>query len=582
MDVLKYVNVDLTKVPMKRVEKAFDHFDDVAFMRPPKLFSLIKKIPPLKPQTDVLERGSVSGRGYRPLVCDLVYDRDVPIVLRDGIRVYADIFRPVDDSQTYPVVLAWTPYGKIDPPVDYEVFPDRANMRKELSCGLDTFEGPEPDYWVENEYIVAVVDSRGSTNSEGDFLTMGHEEAKDIYDTIEWLGTQPWSNGNVGMVGNSWLAISQYFVAAEKPPHLAAIAPWEGFSDLYRDQVCWGGIPAMNFANRLGMYLRPRPGANCEDFGTMLARHPQINDYWAKEKRPNFDNIEVPMYAVASWTSNLHPYGTFRAWKMAASKQKWLRVHNTQEWIDFQTPKYRDELRDFFDHFLKGEDNCWTSTPRVRVSLLDPSGPDLVDQAIEDFPVPDTRYDRLFLDARNGTLVPVAPTPCSASIYRSSDNKGQAQFKITFDKDVTLCGYITARFFVSVDKGDDMDLFAYVNKEDSIGVAEHPRVLGVDFMGAEGRLRVSHRTVTDGTLWDYKYDWTVRQPLEPNDVVQVDLVLWPLGMTWRKGEKLVLTLAGYNLQNIEFPAPPISTINQGCHSIHAGGDYASYIDIPVV
>src|SRR5205085_3609022 len=67
-------------------------------------------------------------------------------------------------------------------------------------------------------------------------------ETRDYYECIEWAGTQPWSNGNVGLIGVSYLAIKQWQVSALRPPHLKAIVPWEGSSDLYRDGSRHGGI----------------------------------------------------------------------------------------------------------------------------------------------------------------------------------------------------------------------------------------------------------------------------------------------------------------------------------------------------
>jgi predicted acyl esterase len=384
------------------------------------------------------------------------------------------------------------------------------------------------------------------------------------------------------MTGNSWLAISQWFAAAEQPEHLAAIAPWEGFSDLHRDVICWGGIPALQFSNKLSMYFRLRPGAAAEDFGSMLRAHPHANSYWEKEKRPGFNRIEVPLYAVASWSSNLHPYGTFRAWKLAASQQKWLRVHNTQEWPDLHTPKYRDDLRAFFDYFLKEEDNGWAETPRVRVSLLDMTGPDRVDVALGDFPPPETTITRLHLDAADHVLGYSAPATQATATHHAEDTPGSSQFRIRVDEDLAICGYIKARLFVSTTAGDDMDLFMYVSKADSLGIAYPPKVLGVDFHGAESRLRVSRRNVTSDVVWDYKYDTGEGQHLAPGQVVQVDVVFWPIGLTLRKGEHLVLTVAAHNVQKIEFPTPPLPTVNQGRHRIHTGGGTPSYIELPVM
>ena len=157
-------------------------------------------------------------------MCAVRYEKDQPITLRDGTIIYGDFFKPVEINQPCPVVLTWTPYDKIAPPLDYQAFPNNSGMENRYSCGFDTFEGPEPDYWVSNGYILAVVDSRGSTNSEGDLLQLGNQEGLDIYDTIEFLAAQDWCNGKVGMTGNSWLAIYQYFAAALQPSHLAAIA----------------------------------------------------------------------------------------------------------------------------------------------------------------------------------------------------------------------------------------------------------------------------------------------------------------------------------------------------------------------
>lgn len=58
----------------------------------------------------------------------------------------------------------------------------------------------------------------------------------------------PWCNGSVALVGNSWLAIAQWFIAAERPPHLKCIAPFEGASDAYRESLCRGGVPQPQFS----------------------------------------------------------------------------------------------------------------------------------------------------------------------------------------------------------------------------------------------------------------------------------------------------------------------------------------------
>ncbi|MBE6032933.1 MAG: CocE/NonD family hydrolase [Clostridiales bacterium] len=587
----------------KMRSKTIDNFD-VTYMRHdsgpgyknPKMIW-----PELKTETRLLKKGTQAKEGFRPLACDILYKKDVPIPMRDGVTLYGDLFCPTDESKQYPIILCWTTYGKIDPPNNYDVYINRAEMKEKLSSGLDSFEAAEPDYWVKNEFILAVVDARGTTHSEGIMNQSGMAEARDLYDVIEWLGTQEWSNGKVGMSGNSQLAQSQYFAATLQPPHLGAIAPWEACSDWYRDQVCRGGIFSGGLFAMIGEMLRLQNGI--EDIFTMLVENPLMNDYWKYEKRPNFSMINVPAYFVASWTSNVHPYGTMRAYNLCSSKDKWLRVHNTQEWPDLQTPKYRDELRDFFNHYLRGEENGWEKTPRVRVSLLDPFGPDHVDVPVENFPLPGTEYRKVYLDAASKSLSYKPFEEESACGYTcrkpSSDvvdpftkrtytevikeGDGLTQFRITFTEDTTLCGYFKAHMFMSCDESaDDIDLFMYVTKEDSLGVADYPVVLGVNFMGAEARLRLSHRKIENRDVYDWRHAHDEEEMLTPGVPVEFETIFWPLGMIWRKGETMVLTVSSRELQYFEIPTPPIPTRNKGTHTIHTGGKFNSYIEIPVV
>ena len=105
-----------------------------------------------------------------------------------------------------------------------------------------------------------------------------------------------------------------------------------------------------------------------------------MNELW-ENKIPDFDKITVPAYVVASYSNTLHTAGTFRAWRRMASQQKWLRIHNSQEWPDYYDEANVEDLRRFFDRYLKDEDNGWEQTPRVRYSILDLEGGDQVDVA---------------------------------------------------------------------------------------------------------------------------------------------------------------------------------------------------------
>ena len=99
-------------------------------------------------------------------------------------------------------------------------------------------------------YTIINPDPRGVYNSEGNIYAFGTQEGRGGAGVIDWIGSQSWSNGKVRMSGNSYLAISQWFIVAEQLKHLAAIAPWEGFSGFSREASA-GGVqskPALDFS----------------------------------------------------------------------------------------------------------------------------------------------------------------------------------------------------------------------------------------------------------------------------------------------------------------------------------------------
>jgi putative CocE/NonD family hydrolase len=81
---------------------------------------------------------------------------------------------------------------------------------KSSLSGLEKFEAPDPAEWCPRGYTVVNVDARGCFDSEGDIFFFGTQEGRDGHDTIEWIAEQSWCDGNVALVGNSWLAITQW------------------------------------------------------------------------------------------------------------------------------------------------------------------------------------------------------------------------------------------------------------------------------------------------------------------------------------------------------------------------------------
>lgn len=232
-----------------------------------------------KPETLLLKKDSIRLKGYKPLPCDIILERDVPVKLRDGVTIYTDIFRP-DDEEKHPAIMAMSPYGKEIGSQWLDDTPNHAGIPMEATSGLQKFEGPDPAYWCKHGYAIINPDVRGAYNSEGVILFFGSDYGRDGADIIEWASSQSWSNGKVGMSGNSWLAISQWFTAAQQPEHLAAIAPWEGLSDCYREIATRGGVMMPEFIKMLSDSFASTENGGIEDCISIMNQQPTMDDYW--------------------------------------------------------------------------------------------------------------------------------------------------------------------------------------------------------------------------------------------------------------------------------------------------------------
>lgn len=423
--------------------------------------------------SEVLRAGSVQSKGASPLPVDIQTERDVPVRLRDGTTIYTDVFRPTGADRV-PAVVAWSPYGKTEP------FDSVAKPEQALS-GLQKFEAADPGWWVPHGYAVIQPDIRGIGNSGGRFTQWGSQDGRDGYDLVEWIAEQSWSNGKVRFAGNSWLSISQWFIGAERPPHLAALAPWEGFADVYRDALAPGGVPSPEFSGMVPVVLRGR--------------------------------------------------------------------------------QHGEDLLRFFDRYLKGVDNGWESTPRVRMSVLDPGGEDETDIPTDSFPPPDTEPVRLFLTSNSG--LSRDPQSVEGSVtYIADDGKSHAQFAMVFTEETTIAGHWRLRLWVETEDANDIDLFLQCQKLDAAGNVIPVIVKGApygdangvgEFEWGHGMLRASRRAVDDDRSTPFVpfHPFDHEQRLKRGEVVPVEIEIPPMAMRWHAGEQLRLLVA-YNMQSPEF------------------------------
>jgi predicted acyl esterase len=519
----------------------------------------------------------------------MVIERDVAIPLADGTVIYADVYRP-QTTETVPALIAYGPYGKHNGGNVYAQFRDESGrtgggVRPEWISAHTTFEGPDPRRWCSFGYAILNVDPRARWWSGGELASMWNElEARDCADVIAWAGAQEWSTGKVGMSGVSWLAVTQWWAASLRPPALAAINPCEGLSDVYREFAFHGGI-ASNFPAFLQAHRLQHSRAKVEDLAAMMADHPLDDAYWAS-KRPDLANVDVPAYVIASWSDQgLHARGTLAAFEQLGSERKFLEVHGRKKWETYHSPSAVARQRLFFDRFLKDIHNAVDDWAPVRLEIRR-SFYDGVQRTPAAWPPPEATVRELHLDAARGTLVDAPPEAGAAVHYRSDDPQDGTTFRHVFSEAVDVVGSARLRLWVRAEEAEDLDLFVALTKRDADGatvdfpyanVLEHGPV-------ALGWLRVSHRELDEArsTATRPFHVHAREEPVEPGDIVAVDVEVWPSGTRFEAGETLELKIMGSD----PYPGAALwrhpETRNRGTHAIHAGGSHDSKLVLSVL
>ncbi|WP_025848800.1 CocE/NonD family hydrolase [Paenibacillus ehimensis] len=244
----------------------------------------------------------------------IITEKNVPVPMRDGVTLYADIYRP-DSSERHPVLLMRTPYNKAD---------------------AQTMNYAHPSWYAQHGYVVIVQDTRGRWESEGEFQPY-RTETEDGYDTIEWAAGLPYAIPKIGMYGFSYAAAVQWLAAVGRPPHLTCIAPAMIGSDSYQGKTYrsgafalasiqswvlfvaqdtalrqgrtdWAAELAANLAGIHGVY-RSLPLKRTVAIREELApyyrewlEHPVRGLYWtARSLRERYGAIEVPALHVGGW-----------------------------------------------------------------------------------------------------------------------------------------------------------------------------------------------------------------------------------------------------------------------------------------
>jgi putative CocE/NonD family hydrolase len=336
----------------------------------------------------------------------IILEEDVWVPMRDGMKLAVDIYRP-DAGGSFPALLSFSAFGK-----DQQKLPTNPEYRpSDVLRGTGGHECGEQSYFVPRGYVQVIPDIRGVGKSSGEFaakFTGGW--GPDGYDLVEWIAEQPWCNGNVGMVGMSAFAAAQYAIAAQKPPHLKTIFPFEALTDRYRHHYYHGGILNHYFqlfvAQERMVRSHPEP-ASYKEFGEVevqrkikeLQRNPDIRTYpflynltvcpWLNpilidlflhphdgpyyqsiSAYNKFKDIEIPVHLGSRWTGwYLHLPGAFDAFEgLAAPKEnKKLLLIPSDNYGGMDRPYHevQDVCLRWYDHWLKGLDTGMMDEPPI-------------------------------------------------------------------------------------------------------------------------------------------------------------------------------------------------------------------------
>ena len=307
------------------------------------------------------------------------------ILMRDGVHLSADIYLP-DEEGSYPAVVIGTPYDN--------------TMKSHVDMA---------SFFVDHDYAFIIYDVRGRYDSDGEFYPF-FNEGPDGYDLIEWAAAQPWCNGKLGMMGGSYRGWIQWATAKEKPPHLITMVPTATGGNWLKEFPHFNGIPCLwmfGWLNFVGARTNQSLAGTTADwekiFKTLpikdlpeaLGRelpywkewmsHPDMDEFWKKIifTEADFNGINIPVLHITGYYDGDQP-GALHYYEGAVkhgpnSEQQYMIMgpwdHPGTRFpkrylggVDFSNEaliEMRDVHLEWFDHWLKGIDNCvkdWSLT----------------------------------------------------------------------------------------------------------------------------------------------------------------------------------------------------------------------------
>ena len=528
---------------------------------------------------------SVTPQGSQP-VYGMVKEYNVLVPTRHGSRIACDIYRP-DGEGPFPALLAMGPYGKEGQVLPIPPLP--------FSADYAHIEAGNSQYFTSRGYVHVIADCFGTGHSEGQYDICSEKEQQAGYDLIEWIAAQPWCNGNVGMVGVSYYAFIQYLLAAQQPPHLKAIFPHDGWTDMYRDVahhggilmhgwlrvwvqggniLAWNGPPASSrlyseeeLRDRVERLKADPVIAQCPTiYNSLVFPHDKpllfdwvVNEldgpyYWERSAYTKLDKINIPTVLGSEFHEYpvvMHLPGAFSAWEGIKAPKK-LTIRPSVPERPFNA--FHDELVQWYDHWLKGIDTpVWEEKP-IKIWVKNANTWRYGDQ----WPLRETEWTEFFLGS--GTLEEREASgagegaeefhyqPVFPFIMNPYPMNPLPQFVSystpPLEQDMEVVGPIALHLFSSLD-GPDGD---FIVKLKDVGPDGKATVL------SRGWLKASHREVDEAKSkpWQPWHPHTRAIPVTPGEVNEYRIELRPIGNVFEKGH--VITL---EIWPVDYPYEPL-------------------------
>lgn len=495
----------------------------------------------------------------------MIHEKDVQITVRDGVRIAVRIYRP-DGAGPCPALFAPSPYR----------YDNNELPAQPMFLWRET--GPI-DWYVEQGYAFVQADVRGTGFSEGKYGFLDRAEQQDLYDVIEWIGTRPWCNGKVGGIGQSYFAMSQWFMGIQNPPHLACLGLYDGLNDPYRFMGYPGGIEG-NFlyywfnASLRVANLYPANGDHprqvADDMLLDVQRHPFYDDYWRERAAiEQVDKIKVPVFSIGVWAKqDLHLDGNIRGYQALKSPKK-LAITGTptafSSATDFADVEFHKKyLLPFYGMCLKGEKTSYASRPPVEYTLRNSA----TVRSFETWPPPGVRPTSFYLgqgpsgsvaSLNDGGLGAAPPAAGGGSVSYSYPNPkwvlgvvpmgpqgpDPARGVLTFTSeplpaDLEIAGNAKAVIYASSTR-NDMDLIVKLSEQFPQAPEERSKGIQPRYtIVTKGWLRASHmeRDPARSTEEQPYYTHAKSTPLVPGKVYMVEVPLQPIAHIFKQGSRI--------------------------------------------